>query len=313
MRAIASYILKGPLQAGLSAAVPAAISVGAPFVLKLLLIYFSGIVVALVSLRLGGRKGLIILAAAVLAALLTGQLLGLKEIAQLDLWSAVFFWALLWLAASVLQVSRSLSLAFETIGFVAISMLVAFYLLVDDSVKLGLQLLEPVGSLLRQPGSGISSQEVDSVLLSFAKLLPGSIVTYTTVGVIICLLVARSWQARIFNPGGLQQEFRALRMGKKAGLFAMLVIVGLMFSHNLGESWVLMLMNISMVLGLVFVIVGLGLAHALIAMRNNSGFWLVGLYVSLIVLGQLVAPLLMMLSLTDIWFDYRTRFAKKMH
>ena len=50
----------------------------------------------------------------------------------------------------------------------------------------------------------------------------------------------------------------------------------------------------------------------LIALKDSSGFWLVGLYALLIILSQIIAPMLMILALTDIWVDYRTRFAKKL-
>ena len=312
MRTIASYILKGPIQAVLSAAVPAAVSVSAPFLLKLLLIYFSGIVIALVSLRLGARKGLTVLLAAALAALLTGQLLPLSEQARLDLWNSVYLWALLWLAASILQASRSLILALEAIGLVAIVTIVVFFLLVDQPVQMGMQLLEPMGRLLRDPASGLSSQEVTEMMLSAATILAGSVVAYTAFGAVICLLIARAWQARLFNPGGLQMEFRALRLGRNVGLFTIVVIVGLMFTRHLGEPLSLILMNASIVMGMLYVIVGLGVAHGLMAQKDSSGFWLVGLYALLIILSQIVAPMLMILALTDIWVDYRTRFAKKL-
>ncbi len=312
MRVIASYILKGPLQAILSAAVPAAVSVSAPFLLKLALIYFSGIAIALVTLRLGARQGLIVLTGAAIAALLSGQLLQLSEHARLDLWNSVYLWILLWLAASVLQLSRSLILALQTIGFVAIVTVVAYFLLVAEPIQAGLQLLEPMGRLLREPGSGLSSQEVDAMLLSAATILAGSVVTYTAFGAIICLLIARAWQARLFNPGGLQQEFRALRLGRNVGVFTIAVIVALLFSQNLGEALGLILINASIVIGMLYVIIGLGIAHGLMAQRDSSGFWLVGLYALLILLSQIVAPLLMALALTDIWVDYRTRFAKNL-
>jgi hypothetical protein len=292
--------------------VPAAVSVSAPFLLKLILIYFSGIAIALVSLRLGARKGLTVLLAAALAALLAGQLMTLSEQARLDLWNSVYLWTLLWLAASVLQATRSLALALETIGLVAIVTIAVFFLLVDQPVQMGMQLLEPMGRLLRDPASGLSSQEVTEMMLSAATILAGSVVAYTAFGAVICLLIARAWQARLFNPGGLQMEFRALRLGRNVGLFTIVVIVGLMFTRHLGEPLSLILMNASIVIGMLYVIVGLGVAHGLMAQQDSSGFWLVGLYALLIILSQIVAPLLMILALTDIWVDYRTRFAKKL-
>ncbi len=49
-----------------------------------------------------------------------------------------------------------------------------------------------------------------------------------------------------------------------------------------------------------------------IASSQSSGYWLGGLYLLLVLLSKVMAPLLMMLALTDIWVNYRARLAKKM-
>jgi len=312
MRVIASYILKGPLQAVLAATVPAIVSISAPFLLKLLLVYFSGVAIALVSLRIGGRKGLGILLITVFAVLLAGQVMQINVNARLDLWNSVYLWALVWVAASVWQWSQSLSLTFEVTGLISIITVIMYFVIVDNPFQTNLGLLEPLGQVLSQPGSGMSAQEVNAMLLSAATILTGSIVAYTALGAIISLFVARSWQAKLFNPGGWQQEFRALRLSRHVGIMTIALIVAMVFSSHLGESIGLLLINISVIIGLLYVIVGLGIAHALLALKDSSGFWLVGLYALLILLSQLVAPLLMALALTDIWVDYRTRFAKKL-
>jgi len=312
MRVIASYILKGPLQAVLAATVPAIVSISAPFLLKLLLVYFSGVAIAVVSLRIGGRKGLGILLITVFAVLLAGQVMQINVNARLDLWNSVYLWALVWVAASVWQWSQSLSLTFEVTGLISIITVIMYFVIVDNPFQTNLGLLEPLGQVLSQPGSGMSAQEVNAMLLSAATILTGSIVAYTALGAIISLFVARSWQAKLFNPGGWQQEFRALRLSRHVGIMTIALIVAMVFSSHLGESIGLLLINISVIIGLLYVIVGLGIAHALLALKDSSGFWLVGLYALLILLSQLVAPLLMALALTDIWVDYRTRFAKKL-
>lgn len=310
MRVIASYILKGPLQAAMAAGLSAIVSVSAPFVLKLLLIYFCGVVIALVTLRLGGRKGLLVLSIAVAAAILAGQMLQINAQIRLDLWNSVYLWVLVWVCAGILYARRSLILTLEVAGLVGVITIVLFFTMVENPLQLSRGLLEPMRPLLSQPQSGLSRAEIDKMLGGAANILAGSIEAYTVMGALISLLIARSWQARLFNPGGLQLEFRTLRVGKKVGWLTLAGIVAMYFASSLGVQLSLILLNISIVIGLLYVIVGLGVVHGLLALRENPGFWLVGLYALLIILSKLMIPVLMTLALSDVWLNYRNRFAR---
>ena len=311
MRVVASYVLKGSVQAILSAAVPAVLSLSAPFLLKLMLIYFSGIVIALVTLRMSPRQGFLVLFVSVVSTILAAQFFGLNNAGGLDLWNTLYLWVLIWLAASVLQTSRSLVLTLEAVGLMAVLTIIAFFVLVNDPIQLNMQLLQPVGVVLNHPDSGLSPAEVTNIISSAAKLLAGSVVTYTVFGVVVCLFYARSWQAKLFNPGGFKQEFMSMRFGQQVGLISIVLMLSLMLSSVIGQQASLMLMNVSMVFAFLFVIAGLSVAHGLVAQYENKTFLLVGLYALLIMLSKIMAPLLMTLALSDIWVDYRTRFRKK--
>jgi len=310
MRIVASYILKGPLHASLAAAVPAMLSISAPFLLKLMLIYFSAMTISLVSLRLGPKKGVSILLAAVATALIVSQVLQVSNLARLDLWNAIYLWALAWLAASVLFFTRSLSLALEAIGFVSVIPIVVYFAIVDEPIEFGLLLLEPMRLLLSSPESGLAPQQVSEMLRSAASLLAGSVVAYTALGVILSLFVARSWQANLFSPGAWAQEFRSLRLSRNEGWVTIVLIAILMFSSQLGEPLGLVLVNISVIIALVYVIFGLAVIHGVIANSQSSGYWLGGIYILLILLSKVVAPLLMLLALSDVWVNYRARVTK---
>ncbi len=312
MRILASYILKGPLQASLSAAIPAVLSINAPFLLKLILIYFSAIVVALVSLHLGAKKGLSILLTAVIAALVVAEVLQINDLARLDLWNAIYLWALAWLAACVLYSTRSLALALEIIGLVSVIPIMFFFAMVDEPIEFGLRLMEPMRPLLSGPDSAMTPQQVNDALRWAATRLAGSVVAFTALGVIISLFIARSWQARMFKPGGWQQEFRNLRLSRNEGLVAIVAILALIFSSQLGQPLGLVLVNINVIIVLVYVIFGLAVVHGVIASSQSSSIWLAGVYVLLVLLNKVVAPLLIVLAISDIWVNYRARFENKM-
>ena len=309
MRAVASYILKGPSQAVLSASVPAAFSVAAPFLLKLLLIYFTAAVIALVCLRLGAKKGLIILLAASAAALVAAAVIELGSLAKLDLWNAVLLWGVTWATASMLYLTRSLALTLEFLALVSLAPVVIFFMVVDQPRELSRQLLEPMRQVLVDPAAGFTPQQVEEMMGPVIDILPGSIVAYTVLGIIISLFIARSWQAGLFNPGAWQQEFRLLRLNTKAAIATMILFIALMFVSALNEQLALMLENCSVVIGMIVVVFGLSIVHGLVASHERSGFWLGGVYVFLFLLTKIVAPVLMVLALSDVWVDYRQRFS----
>jgi hypothetical protein len=82
-----------------------------------------------------------------------------------------------------------------------------------------------------------------------------------------------------------------------------------MFVSALNEQLALMLENCSVVIGMIVVVFGLSIVHGLVASHERSGFWLGGVYVFLFLLTKIVAPVLMVLALSDVWVDYRQRFS----
>jgi len=115
----------------------------------------------------------------------------------------------------------------------------------------------------------------------------------------ICLLmVARWWQALLYNPGGFQQEFHQLRLQPRvAGLLMALFVLASMGVTVL-SGWVLYF-----VLPLFFA--GLALVHGLIGMKKLSRLWLLAFY--MLMLNPLLAQLLTVAALIDSFYDFRRR------
>jgi len=311
MRIVASYILKGPLQAILSAVVPAVLSISAPLLLKLLLIYFSGAVVALVSLVVAPARGMMIFLLTSVSLWIAAQLLDLESQAMLDVWNSVYLWGSIWIAASLLQKLRSLAISLQALGMLAIAIITAFYLMVEEPVKLCRELLEPYRQILLQSQSGNGAKELDIIVQEAARILPGSLLTFTVLGAMFSLLMARSWQAGLYHPGALQREFQSLRFSKNMGWFMLALIAGLIFSQALGEQIKLLLVNSIIVLGLLYAFAGLAVVHSVLSKNDKARFYLIGVYMLLIIQSAIVIPILMTIALTDTWLDYRGRIAAK--
>jgi len=119
----------------------------------------------------------------------------------------------------------------------------------------------------------------------------------------LALLWARSWQARLFNPGGMQAEFHALRLGRAASLFGVVMIAA---------AWLLELpvaKSVAIVMIAVFAFQGMAVIHALVARAGFSVAWLVLVYLLMLLKSETIL-LIGLLGISDAWVDYRNRFGR---
>jgi hypothetical protein len=115
----------------------------------------------------------------------------------------------------------------------------------------------------------------------------------------ICLLmVARWWQAVLYNPGGFQQEFHQFRLQPVAAMALMVLFVLASMGVTVLSGWVMYF-----VMPLFFA--GLALVHGLIGLKKLSWAWLIAFY--LLLLNPLLAQLLIVAALMDSWVDFRGR------
>lgn len=117
---------------------------------------------------------------------------------------------------------------------------------------------------------------------------------------LLALMLARYWQAALYNPGGFGREFRELRLPP----VPMLALVSLMALGPFIGSQFIVLASAS---SLVLLLAGIALIHGLVAQGRLAGFWLVGMYVTLPLLMQLMYPLLVVLAIVDSLIDFRGR------
>jgi hypothetical protein len=118
------------------------------------------------------------------------------------------------------------------------------------------------------------------------------------------LVLARWWQSQLYNPGGFGREFHQLRMSPLlSAVLVCMMLICFVFNEYLGR-WIPLLTVPLIISALAFV-------HWLIGSRMLSGNWVLGFYLLLAVLFQVVYPLLASLALMDSWFDLRTRFQSK--
>ncbi len=298
MKTLASFILRGPGQAILVAVGTAVLAMMLPP-----LSIISGAVVALVTLRSGVRAGgLVMLGSALFVALLAYLSLGNLLVGLVFL---IVLWLPLWILAGVLRETRSLALATSLSGALGIVGVLVIYAVVGDVTAWWQQILLAMFEPAIETGGPLADRElVTTILADLAKIMTGIAAAGMALNALMCLYLARAWQAQLYNPGGFRDEFYELRMGSRIALASMAFIaVSLLpfggLSHMAGEIVIVILS--------LYVLQGLALIHAVVARRGLHFSWLVVLYLVMVfVLPQLMA-LVAVLGLIDTWADFRRR------
>jgi hypothetical protein len=289
---LATYVLRGQRQAVIVTTVTALLSL-----IFFPLSYISAAVVGLVTLHVGARQGLVIAAisAAVMAAL--GQLLVgsyLPAIAYL-----LLLWLPLWWIAGRLRRDRSLSLSLLQSALFGVLMVVGFYLALENPVVWWRGVLDESFRIIFQDAAEINGTELNLMIEQIANLMTGMMVVAFLIHLLGSLFLARWWQAMLYNPGGFGKEFRDIRLGRvAAGITVGLLIV----SFTLGGA---LLTDLLLMIGLLFMLQGIALVHALVYNLKARQGWLIGQYVLLIVAMPQTVMTLALAGLVDNWFNFR--------
>lgn len=280
MRALAQFVMRGPLQAGGVAVVTTAIP---------LLFWIGAAVVGLVILRLGISQGLNIGLWALLPAL------GWAWLGQDPTTLAVLLQVVL--IASVLRTSLSWERALLSGSFLAIaiglSLPMMYPELIDSLVQTGVQFYEQYNAeMAKSFGDNLERVIRQTMNASMAG-------TYLMTGVGMTML-ARSWQAGLYNPGGFRQEFHALRLSPAVAVICVAVMVG---GSLIGLNPILM----GWAGGLPLFLAAIALVHGVVGRKGLSGQWLVAFYLALVFLGPSLMMLLLVLAFVDSLLDIRGR------
>lgn len=280
MRALAQFVMRGPLQASAVAAVTTAVP---------LLFWIGAAIVGLVILRLGISQGLNIGLWALLPAL------GWSWFGQDPTALAVLLQVML--MASVLRTTLSWERALLGGSFLAIVtglMLPVIYPgLLDDLVQAGVSFYEQYNAdVARTLGDDLEQVIRDTMNASMAG-------TYFATGIGMTML-ARSWQAGLYNPGGFRTEFHALKLSPAVAVVcAVTMVIGPMLGLNA--------MLLVWVAGTPLFLASLALTHGIVGRKKLSGQWLVLFYIALVLLGPSLMILLVVLAFVDSWLDIRKR------
>ena len=255
------------------------------------LFWFSGAIVALVTLRRGLSPALPVLVAAVVPAgwwWTQGDAIPLASVLLVTLMAVVLRARMRWSEALLA-------------GTLAAAAMIQFGIFVPAG---------GAGLLLEQLRQ--SSAEIDRMLTELARQgfdteqlatlviggVTGLMVSLAAIG---CLALARGWQAGLYNPGGFREEFHALRLAPRELLLLILLgVVGM----TLG------LLSLSMLAWLPLLVAGIALVHGFIGIKGMNGLWLIAFYALLITTWPMIL-IVLLAAFIDVFVDFRGRLASR--
>lgn len=285
MRGLAEFIMRGRWQA-LAVAV-----LGAG---TLLFGWISAAAVALVTLRKGVEAGAWLVLWAMLPAAIAAWMSG--DAGSVMLLAGTF--------ALAVVLRTTVSLALTLVCSVLLGFICGAGLLLFNGDFLT-QLVQVFGMVFEQLQQSLGDGTTNGVVelappteVQIAGILAGG----NAATAIMSLLLARYWQAALYNPGGFRREFHALRLptlwtAVLAGVGAVLWYQGAGYA-----SWALMF-----VVPLSFC--GFALAHAWVAASGGGTGRLTVMYALWLMLDPVKGVLLAMV-LVDAWVDFRSRWRK---
>lgn len=278
MRKLAEFIMRGRWQAALVAVVGNWVPLLTPATL------------GLVTLRAGWSNGLLVLLWGLLPALLT---LGFSEVQALVPMLAISSALVCYAAALLLRQSASWPQAlFASVALASL-------------IGLGSGLWFP--GLLRQIGEQLSDflhllqPEADLAPLN-SELASGMLAYGVAFSGLLGLILARWWQALLYNPSGFAQEFQALRLTQLQALISLAAGIYCLLQGAAYLMW-------SVLFTLPLLFQGLAIVHKTANLRSWGRFWL-GLFYAALVLIDVLSQLLVLLAFLDTWLNFRKRLNK---
>lgn len=276
----------------------------------------SILIAALVTLRKGALEGALILIASTVPFLI-GYFASYPTPDQMLMATAVLIILIIsniltWFFAVLLRLFSSWSFTLEVAALAGVIVVGAVHILNPDIQAWWAQQLndyfaktaEVVDKL--KPNTAIPEaltsrqQQAIAVAKQFAT---GFVVVSVLFNALLQLLIARWWQAVIFNPGGLRPELYQIRLGHVAGV---VFALGFILAY-LGMGFAIDAMP---VLCVAFFIAGLSLFHNLVSTTKVSWLWLIMIYAGIIWLFPLSIVIISIVALFDTGFDFRKRFKK---
>jgi len=256
----------------------------------------SGSVVALITLRKGPATGLQTVIISLLVLNVFFVVANLPP--QISTAFALIIWLPVWITATSLRLSEQQGAFICTVGIFIVSLIIAVYITIGDVSAWWQQLLIP---MIEQAAPPELYEQYRNIFNAGASKINVAVAIALMLNIIVTVFCARWWQSLLYNQGGFQKEFYALRLPPIilpiGGIIILLLLV-------LDEQWSSMLEDITVILMMMYLIQGISSVHRNVNKFKLSTGWLVAMY-SLLVLMPMMGRVLACLGIIDVYIEWR--------
>lgn len=288
---MAAFIMAGPLQAFAFVVLFALAGLFLPLIGLL-----SNAALGLVVLRLGVNRSLQIAGAAALGIGLAIMLIQQQAIAALG--STLLQWIAVIALAVLLQQTASWHRVLATLLGLSVVAVLIFHISVADTGEFWKGIIQPMVEMpvIKEQFPGV---DLEMAIDAAAEFMTGVLVALLNLGIIISLMIARHWQAMLYNPGGFRDEFRELHIDKPIGLaMIVLITIGLLISSQ-------PVIDIIVAGMAIFLFQGLSLVHGMHHRLQLHIGWLIGFYIVLLLMPVQLGILLAAFGIIDSVANFR--------
>ncbi len=300
LRRFTDFVLQGRVQA-----------MSAAFLLAFIPVIgtVSILIATLVTLRKGAFEGALVLIASTLPLALSYAMSGGTEDMSFTLVILVimiFSNILTWFFAVILERFNTWNFTLELAALLGVLSIGVIHMLYPDvqtwwEGHLTTYFAKTVEMADKISASDASSAEARAMAVAAIKPYATGFVTVAILSnALLQLLIARWWQAAMFNPGGLRQELHRIRLGHVAGV---IFVLGILLAY-VGNEFALDSMP---VLYVTFFVAGLSVIHYFLKGPKWGWIGLGIIYLGVIWMAPFSIIMIAMLALFDTGFDFRKR------
>ncbi|MEE9327784.1 MAG: DUF2232 domain-containing protein [Cocleimonas sp.] len=290
---MAGFIMAGRMQAAIFVVLSTLISLVMPP-----LIVFSSAAIALITLRQGWQQGILYTVLAIVALILVST--AIHQQPSSALLAGLATWLPMVVTASVLALTKSWSRTLQLVLLLATAGVLLFHFIVSDAIAYWTTVMEQLKPLLKQSYQQTDKQ-IDDMVNNISSWMTGTFAATFALITIVSLIIARNWQALLYNPGGFGEEFRQITLGKQAALVFLAGTALAVVSNNH------LMIELIMVGIVIFMFQGLSLVHALVKQYELNSGWLIGLYILVFILFIQMIVLLATFGVIDNFVNFRRK------
>lgn len=217
---------------------------------------------------------------------------------------------LTWLFAVVLRQFSNWNFTLELAALLGLFVIGTIHLVYPDIQNWwGIQLnayfaktTQAMSTLPADEDTKAATVEVQAQAVAAAKqFATGFMAVAILFNALLQLVIARWWQAVMFNPGGLRRELYQIRLSYVSGLVFGVALILAYTGNDLA-------LDAMPVLCAVFFAAGLSLIHSFMGLTRKGWIWLILIYLGVIWLFPLSLLIIAIVALFDTGLDFRKRF-----